>query len=59
MLKFLRRLVLDFPYICLQFFSGLSYRQMYRNLKKKMVLGLLTHVAPSFLFSIESLGVKL
>ena len=33
-LKFLRRLVLDFPYICLQFFSGLSYRQMYRNLKK-------------------------
>ena len=33
--KFLQRLALDFPYICLNFFPGLSYRQMYRLLFKK------------------------
>ena len=46
MLKFLQKLALDFPYICLQFFPGNFYRQMYRKLKKK-VLGLVTHVTPS------------
>ena len=45
MLKFLQRLVLDFPYICLYFFPGLSYRQMHRKYKK-VVLGLLAHVMP-------------
>ena len=34
-LKFLQKLALDFPYICLQFFPGNFYRQMYRKLKKK------------------------
>ena len=34
MLKFLQRLALDFPCICVQFFPGLSYRQMYRKFKK-------------------------
>ena len=33
-LKFLQKLALDFPYICLQFFPGNFYRQMYRKLKK-------------------------
>ena len=33
-LKFLQRLALDFPYICLYFFPRLSYKQMYRKLKK-------------------------
>ena len=33
-LKFLQRLALDFPYICLHFFPQLAYRQMYRKLKK-------------------------
>ena len=28
MLKFLQRLALDFPYICLYFFPGLSYRHV-------------------------------
>ena len=43
------RIALDFPYICLQFFAGLSYRQMYRKFKK-VVLGLLVHVTPSNVF---------
>ena len=30
-LKFLQTLALDFPYICLQFFPGHFYRQMYRK----------------------------
>ena len=51
MLKFLQRLALDFSYICLLFFAGLSYRQMYRKFKK-VVLGLLAHVTPSVFFSI-------
>ena len=34
-LKFLQKLALDFPYICLQFFPGNFYRQMYRKLKYK------------------------
>ena len=50
-LKFLQKLALDFPYICLQFFPGNFYRQMYRKLKKKEVLGLLAHVTPSNFFS--------
>ena len=50
MLKFLQKLALDFPYICLQFFPGNFYRQMYRLFKKK-VLGLLVHVMPSNVFS--------
>ena len=58
MLIFLERLALDFPYICLKFFPGLSYGQMYRKFKK-VVPGLLAHVAPSIFFSVESLGVKL
>ena len=33
-LKFFQRSALDFPYICLQFFPGLSYRQMYRKFLK-------------------------
>ena len=45
-LKFLQKLALDFPYICLQFFPGNFYRQMYRKFKQK-VLGLLVHVTPS------------
>ena len=49
-LKFLQKLALDFPYICLQFFPGNFYRQMYRKFKK-MVLGLLAHVSPSKFFS--------
>ena len=48
-LKFLQKLALDFPYICLQFFLG-NYRQMYKKFKKK-VLGLLAHVMPSIFFS--------
>ena len=50
MLKFLQRLALDFPYICLQFFPGNFYRQMYSKFEKK-VLGLLVHVTPSNFFS--------
>ena len=50
MFKFLQRLALDFPYVCLQFFPGRSYRLMYRKFKK-VVLGLLAHVTPSILFS--------
>ena len=49
-LKFLQKLALDFPYICLQFFPGNFYRQMYRKFVKK-VLGLLAHVTPSIFFS--------
>ena len=49
-LKFLQKLALDFPYICLQFFPGNFYRQMYRKFLKK-VLGLLAHVTPSNFFS--------
>ena len=49
-LKFLQKLALDFPYICLQFFPGNFYRQMYRKFKKK-VLGVLAHVTPSNFFS--------
>ena len=30
-LKFLQKLALDFPYICLQFFPGNFYGQMYRK----------------------------
>ena len=30
-LKFLQKLALDFPYICLQFFPGYFYREMYRK----------------------------
>ena len=56
-LKFLQGLALDFPYTCLQFFQGLSYRQMYRKFKK-VVLGLLAHITPS-IFSMHSLGVNL
>ena len=51
MLKFLQELALDFPYICLQFFRGNFYRQMYRKIFKK-VLGLLAHVTPSNFFSL-------
>ena len=50
MLKFLQRLALDFSFICLQFFPGLPYRQMYRKFKK-VVLSLLAHVTPSIFFS--------
>ena len=50
MLKFLQKLVLDFPYICLQFFPGNFYRQMYRKFLKK-VLVLLAHVTTSNFFS--------
>ena len=50
MLRFLQRLALDFSYICLLFFPGLSYRQMYRKFKKA-VLGLLVHVTSSIFFS--------
>ena len=50
MLKFLQKLALDFPYICLQLFPGNFYRQMYRKFLKK-VLGLLAHVTPSNFFS--------
>ena len=49
-LKFLQKLALDFPYICLQFFPGYFYRQMYRKFFKN-VLGLLAHVTPSNFFS--------
>ena len=49
-LKFLLKLALDFSYICLQFFPGNFYRQVYRKLKKK-VLGLLAHIASSNCFS--------
>ena len=49
-LKFLQKLALDFPYICLQFFPGNLYRQMYTKFSK-MVLGLLAHVTPSNSFS--------
>ena len=45
-LKFLQKLALDFPHICLQFLPGKFYRQMYRKFFKK-VLGLLAHVTPS------------
>ena len=48
-LKFLQKLALDFPYICVQFFPGNFYRQMYRKFLKK-VLGLLAHVTPSNFF---------
>ena len=34
-LKFLQKLALDFPYICLQFFPGNFYRQMYRKFSKR------------------------
>ena len=50
MLKFLQKLPLDFPYICLQFFPNNFYRQMYRKFLKK-VLGLLAHITPSNFFS--------
>ena len=49
-LKFLQKLALDLPYICLQSFPGNFYRQMYRKFKK-MVLGLIAHVTPSNIFS--------
>ena len=49
-LKFLQKLALGFPYICLQVFPGNFYRQMYRKFVKK-VLGLLAHVTPSIFFS--------
>ena len=48
-LKFLQKLSLDFPHICLQFFPGNFYRQIYRKFVKK-VLGLLAHVTPSNFF---------
>ena len=57
MLKFLQRLALDFPYICLKFFLGLSYRQMYKKFEKVVLVGLLAHVMPS-IFLVEFLGVK-
>ena len=44
-LKFLQKLALDFPYICLQFFPGNFYRQMNRKISKQ-VLGLLAYVTP-------------
>ena len=50
MLKFLQKLALDFPFICLQFFLGNFYKQMYRKFKIK-VLGSLAHVTPSIFFS--------
>ena len=50
MVKFLHKLVLDFPYICVQFFPGNFYREMNRKFLKK-VLGLLAHVTPSNFFS--------
>ena len=50
MLKFLQKLALDFPYICLQFFPGNFYKRMYRKCIKK-VLGLLPHVTSSIFFS--------
>ena len=34
-IKFLQKLALDFPYICLQFFPGNFYRQMYGKFKKR------------------------
>ena len=37
LLKFLQTLALDFPYICLQFFVGKFYRQMYRKFYKGQV----------------------
>ena len=49
-LKFLQKLALDFPYICLQFFPGNFYKRMYRKFLKK-VLGLLAHVTPTIFFS--------
>ena len=49
-LKFLQKLALDFPYICLQFFPGNFYRQMYRKISKQ-VLGLLAYVTPQNFFS--------
>ena len=49
-LKFLQKLALDFPYICLQFFPKNFYRQMYRKFLKKG-LGLLAHITPSNFFS--------
>ena len=48
--KFLQKLDLDFPYICLQFFPGNFYRQMYRKISKQ-VLGLLAYVTPQNFFS--------
>ena len=48
MLKFLQRLALDFPYICLQsldFFTDKCIENF-----KKVVLGLLTHATPSIFF---------
>ena len=51
MLKFLQRLALDVPYICL---TDKCIRKF-----KKVVLGLLAHVTPSVFFSVESLVVKL
>ena len=49
--KFLLKLALDFPYICLHFVPGNFYRQVYRKFKKKKVLGLLAHITPSNCFS--------
>ena len=49
-LKFLLKLALDFPYICLQFFPGNFYKQMYRKFFKK-VLGILAYATPSNFFS--------
>ena len=36
-LKFLQKLALDFPYICLQFFPGNFYRQMYRKFPSRAI----------------------
>ena len=51
-LKFLQKLALDFPYICLQFFPGNFYKQMYRKLKKK-VLGLLESLRVKLYFTVH------
>ena len=57
MLKFLQRLALDFPYICLYFFPGLSYR----HVKKILTSDPRSSSACKALifFSVDFLGVKL
>ena len=49
-LKFLVKLALDFPYVCLQFFPGNFYRQMYRNFLKKRSRSLSACNALKFFF---------
>ena len=49
-LKFLQKLALDFPYICLQFFLGNFTDKCIENFKKT-VLGLVVRVTPSNFFS--------